>query len=396
VGEEVLNTLKKHTKKSPFVQLDRGIVQDSRLSWKAKGLIMYLLDQAEDWQFYETEICKHSTDGRISVSSGLKELEECGYLIRNWIRDDRGRFIGRLWDIYEEPLILTSDPIENAPISNPDYTDGLTDCTKPDIGKSDIGKHATNNNNNNNNNSNEIIKNNKTILNNDKTNDTTILYTEDIIKESEAVVVDNKYISDIFFKHLEKSIPNNIIKHFLELDPEQINMIAHTLSSKKISGQVKNPLGLLISNPDSVIQSILMGNFYPDLDHNDRASPDNKELSEEIIAFQKLIGIDMKAIAKRNVYLKWRTEWGFSMDVVSKAGELMCMYTKDGGLEYIDSVLNNWMSKEIRTLADVEKEVTAFKNRSKVAKSPPGKRISEEYEFYVPPEILKELQNQTN
>lgn len=120
----------------------------------------------------------------------------------------------------------------------------------------------------------------------------------------------------------------------------------------------------------------------------------------DAVEFGTFTGLDMSAEARRKVYHKWRYDWGFSHQMIMKAGELMCQRTKNGSLEYIDSVLNNWMSKEIRTLGDVDKEVNEFKNRARVAKTisaaakaataKPGKG---EMEFYVPPEILAELKS---
>ncbi len=78
----------------------------------------------------------------------------------------------------------------------------------------------------------------------------------------------------------------------------------------------------------------------------------------------------------------------------------MCKRTNNGSLEYIDSILKDWMSKEIRSLSDVEKEVASFKNRSKSSKtsgksnSYGAKKINKaDYEFYVPPEVLAELKS---
>jgi len=137
---------------------------------------------------------------------------------------------------------------------------------------------------------------------------------------------------------------------------------------------------------------------YVDLEKNRVARL--SQFDPDIIEFGNFTGLDMNAEARKKVYYKWRYDWGFGHQMIMKAGELMCQHTKNGGLEYIDSVLNNWMSKEIRSLSDVEKEIEAFKNRSKSTrnsltneKSPPGKRDSKEYEFYVPPEILAELKS---
>ncbi len=127
---EVLNRLKKHKKANPFVQIDRAIINDSRLSWKAKGLLMYLLDQSDEWQFYQTEICSHGPDGRSSVVSGLKELEQCGYLNRTWIRDAKGKYTGRIWGIYEEPIEVDMNLGENVQSQESPNIGNLPRCRK--------------------------------------------------------------------------------------------------------------------------------------------------------------------------------------------------------------------------------------------------------------------------
>ena len=62
--------------------VDQDLIRDSRLSWKARGIFTYLWSQSESWEFNEVEVAKHSTDGRDSLRTGLKELEDAGYLDR--------------------------------------------------------------------------------------------------------------------------------------------------------------------------------------------------------------------------------------------------------------------------------------------------------------------------
>jgi DNA replication protein DnaD len=137
---------------------------------------------------------------------------------------------------------------------------------------------------------------------------------------------------------------------------------------------------------------------YVDLEKNAKAR--SSQFDPDVAEFGNFTGLDMNAEARKKVYNKWRYDWGFSHQMIMKAGELMCQRTKNGGLEYIDSVLNNWMAKEIRSVGDVDKEITAFKNRNKsgknttpAVKNVPGKRNKGEYEFYVPPEVLAELKS---
>lgn len=97
------------------------------------------------------------------------------------------------------------------------------------------------------------------------------------------------------------------------------------------------------------------------------------QFDPDVMEFGKFTGIDMNAEARRNMYYKWRYDWGFSHAMIMKAGEIMCQRTKNGGLEYIDSVLHNWMSKEIRLPEDADRELKEYKSRQKSDKPTPKK-----------------------
>ena len=123
-----------------------------------------------------------------------------------------------------------------------------------------------------------------------------------------------------------------------------------------------------------------------------------KQFDPDVVEFGNFTGIDMGADARKQVYYKWRSDWGFSHPMIMKAGEVMCQRTRNGGLEYIDSVLNNWMSKEIRRVEDAEKEVQAFKQRNKKERKQATRNqkdttrsVTSEYEIYVPPGSLEEI-----
>lgn len=122
------------------------------------------------------------------------------------------------------------------------------------------------------------------------------------------------------------------------------------------------------------------------------------QFDPDVMEFGNFTGIDMSASARKQVYYKWRYDWGFSHAMIMKAGEIMCQRTRNGGLEYIDSVLNNWMSKEIRRVEDAEKELKEFKQRTKSERKQSvgnqkntTRSITSEYEIYVPPGSLEEL-----
>lgn len=90
---------------NPYVMLDKFSVNDSGLSWKAKGLLAYLLSKPDDWQVYERDVIAHARDSRDSVRAGLKELEAAGYIQRAQARNESGRFAEKEYRVFERPLV---------------------------------------------------------------------------------------------------------------------------------------------------------------------------------------------------------------------------------------------------------------------------------------------------
>ena len=104
-----------------FVMIDKTFLEDERLSFKAKGILAYLLSKPDNWKVIVGNLVKYSKDGKSAVYAGLKELKECGYYVKTPIRSEDGRRISR-WEstVYEMPDSLLSDfqEIDNEEIEN--------------------------------------------------------------------------------------------------------------------------------------------------------------------------------------------------------------------------------------------------------------------------------------
>ena len=85
-------------KDNPYIIMNKTILNDNQISWKAKGILAYLLSLPDDWQIYESEVASHSSDGLDSLSSGIKELIEQGYINRERKRNDNGQLKGYEYD----------------------------------------------------------------------------------------------------------------------------------------------------------------------------------------------------------------------------------------------------------------------------------------------------------
>lgn len=106
-----------------FTTMHNEVIQDKKLSFKAKGVLLYLISRPDNWEFYESDISNQSTDGKDAVRTALMELIREGFLERKRIKKADGTFSG--WEY------LVSET--------------RTDMGKTDMGKSAIGKSATNN-----------------------------------------------------------------------------------------------------------------------------------------------------------------------------------------------------------------------------------------------------------
>ena len=86
-----------------FTVIDNLVLNDTSLSWKAKGLFRYLWSQADEWNFYVKEFAKHSKGGKDQVTTGLEELEKAGYLLRNRQRNELGQLKNNEWLLSDHP-----------------------------------------------------------------------------------------------------------------------------------------------------------------------------------------------------------------------------------------------------------------------------------------------------
>ncbi|HDR4873795.1 TPA: DnaD domain protein [Bacillus cereus] len=93
-------------------------LKDKRLSWKAKGILAYILTLPDDWVFYREELSQHAKDGINSLRAGMQELKEYGYIRRFPVRDEKNKIVKRETIIYEIP-VDDYPPVENPPAGKP-------------------------------------------------------------------------------------------------------------------------------------------------------------------------------------------------------------------------------------------------------------------------------------
>ena len=77
-------------------------LRDKLLSYKAKGLLSFMLSLPEDWDYSINGLAKVSKEGKKAIRAMLEELEEKHYLIRKRIQLQNGQFDYE-YHIYEMP-----------------------------------------------------------------------------------------------------------------------------------------------------------------------------------------------------------------------------------------------------------------------------------------------------
>ena len=87
---------------SRFAVTPNRLLNDPKISWKAKWLYWYLQSKPEDWDFAVLRISKDTKDGEKATISGIKELEKAWYLQRRKFQNEKGH-----WDI---EYLLFDDP----------------------------------------------------------------------------------------------------------------------------------------------------------------------------------------------------------------------------------------------------------------------------------------------
>jgi hypothetical protein len=68
-------------------------IRDPRLSFKATGMLIYLLSMADDTRIGYRALAEAKREGEYAVLAALRELQACGYLTREVTRDQRGHWV---------------------------------------------------------------------------------------------------------------------------------------------------------------------------------------------------------------------------------------------------------------------------------------------------------------
>lgn len=126
----------------PFAQIDNNVLNDARMSWRAKGILCYLLGRPVDWTIVSEHLVTQGTEGRDAVRTAFQELKELGYATLETHRDTNGKLTGSVWTVHESPFRQPEKPRPENPADGKPATTN-TDSTKTDSTKKEAIKNSS-------------------------------------------------------------------------------------------------------------------------------------------------------------------------------------------------------------------------------------------------------------
>lgn len=79
--------------RSNFTILDNATLRDSRLSYRARGILGRLLSNMEGYSMTSNDLAAEGREGRDAIQTALRELRKVGYLITKRIQNPNGTWV---------------------------------------------------------------------------------------------------------------------------------------------------------------------------------------------------------------------------------------------------------------------------------------------------------------
>ena len=116
----------KGCRRKGFTTVYREVAQDARLSLKARGLFLLMQSLPEDWNYTISGLAQLAGTGKDQIRSGLKELLDVGYLVKEQSHDEAGKFAGNTFILQENAPPLSGNPTTENPITGKPSTENPT------------------------------------------------------------------------------------------------------------------------------------------------------------------------------------------------------------------------------------------------------------------------------
>lgn len=98
-----------------YTVVSNELLHDSRLTWEARGFLIYLLTLPDDWSFNIKGLISQTGTKKDVLLRLVKELKESGYISIKQETGKRGVFTAKTWEIYEDCTEVGIDRTRRTP-----------------------------------------------------------------------------------------------------------------------------------------------------------------------------------------------------------------------------------------------------------------------------------------
>lgn len=96
-----------------YTTVPNGTLRDTTLSFRARGILTYILSMPADWTITAAVLATRGTEGRDAVRMALRELRDAGYIVTTRHQDDIGRW-NTVHTVYDQPVHdAVNDAVDN-------------------------------------------------------------------------------------------------------------------------------------------------------------------------------------------------------------------------------------------------------------------------------------------
>ena len=97
------NIIRTHSRNDPFVRVPKELANNRHMSWKARGVMLYLLGKPPSWKVRVADLENHGPTRRDGVLTALQEIRAFGYGLLSPVRET-GRIVGRVFWLADAPV----------------------------------------------------------------------------------------------------------------------------------------------------------------------------------------------------------------------------------------------------------------------------------------------------
>lgn len=122
-----------------FVVIPNSTIQDENLSFRARGVLSYILSLPDTWQVYKSEIVNHAPEGKHAITTAFNELMQERYVFMRENRD-QGKFAGYSYYVFATPQTDFPFTVESEKRPSGQLEQGNTTSPQTDFPKSEKPK----------------------------------------------------------------------------------------------------------------------------------------------------------------------------------------------------------------------------------------------------------------